>query len=255
VSVLRQVGQSTRRMLPNALVDGLEVNIVQAGHPHGLDLPRVIGIKITAAALATLFNAGAYDSKHVPEMLEFCKKNLQNLSEGPNSFGHWHYTYLYYSQVMYRQGNKEWEPFRDKLYGHIIKEQQADGSWKKLTDPKDKGGDENLYYEDKWAMIWPIDNSIKGFEEQGCAVVCHLGQGKPYGNKYTNNAGEIGDMADFTERLDQIVGGLAVVFDDQQAHLRGSCGHGEHAFSHHGAVALHMQGDRRFSRSSEKSGR
>ena len=54
VSVLRQVGQSTRRMLPNALVDGLEVNIVQAGHPHGLDLPRVIGIKITAAALAAL---------------------------------------------------------------------------------------------------------------------------------------------------------------------------------------------------------
>ena len=39
-------------------------------------------------------------------------------------------------------------------------------------------------------------------------------------------AGEIGDMADFTKRLDQIVGGLAVVFDDQQAHLRGSCGHG-----------------------------
>jgi hypothetical protein len=33
-------------------------------------------------------------------------------------------------------------------------------------------------------------------------------------------------MADFTERLDQIVGGLAIVFDDQQAHLRGSCGHG-----------------------------
>jgi hypothetical protein len=84
---------------------------------------------ITAAALATLYNAGDYDSKHVPEMLDYCKKNLQNLSEGPNSFGHWHYTYLYYSQVVYRQGNKEWEPFRDKLYGHIIKEQQADGSW------------------------------------------------------------------------------------------------------------------------------
>ena len=84
---------------------------------------------ITAAALAALYNAGDYDSKHVPEMLEYCKKNLQNLSEGPNSFGHWHYTYLYYSQVMYRQGNKEWEPFRDKLYGHIVKDQQADGSW------------------------------------------------------------------------------------------------------------------------------
>src|SRR5436190_10722150 len=91
---------------------------------HGTSRPA-----ITAAALATLYNAGAYDTKHVPDMLEFCKKNLQNLSEGPNSFGHWHYTYLYYSQVMYRQGNKEWEPFRDKLYGHILKEQQPDGSW------------------------------------------------------------------------------------------------------------------------------
>jgi hypothetical protein len=84
---------------------------------------------ITAAALAALYNAGDYDSKQVPEMLEYCKKNLQNLSEGPNSFGHWHYTYLYYSQVMYRQGNKEWEPFRDKLHAHILKDQQADGSW------------------------------------------------------------------------------------------------------------------------------
>jgi len=73
-------------------------------------------------------------------------------------------------------------------------QKQADGSWKKLTDPKDRGGDENLYYEDKWAMIWPIDNSIKGFEEQGCAVLCHLGQGKPYGNKYTPGEGQIGDM-------------------------------------------------------------
>jgi hypothetical protein len=73
-------------------------------------------------------------------------------------------------------------------------QKQADGSWKKLVDPQDKGGDDNVYYEDKWAMIWPIDNSIKGFEQQGCAVLCHLGQGKPYGNKYTPGAGQIGDM-------------------------------------------------------------
>lgn len=73
-------------------------------------------------------------------------------------------------------------------------QKQADGSWKKLTDPADKGGDENMYYEDKWAMIWPIDNSIKGFDEQGCAVLCHEGQGKPYGNKYTPGEGQIGDM-------------------------------------------------------------
>ena len=90
---------------------------------------------ITAAALATLYNAGDYDSKHVPEMLEYCKKNLGSLSEGPNSFGHWHYTFLYYAQVMYRQGNKEWEPFRDKIYNKIVSEQLTDGSWQGNIGP------------------------------------------------------------------------------------------------------------------------
>lgn len=59
-SVLHRLGQSTRRLLPNALVDGLEVNLVQAGHPYGLDLARIIGIKVTLAGLAglTLLLAG-----------------------------------------------------------------------------------------------------------------------------------------------------------------------------------------------------
>jgi tight adherence protein C len=54
IAGMRQLGRSTRRMLPNALVDGLEVNLVQAGHPHGIDLPRLLGIKITLAAMAAL---------------------------------------------------------------------------------------------------------------------------------------------------------------------------------------------------------
>ncbi|HJV95687.1 MAG TPA: ethylbenzene dehydrogenase-related protein [Albitalea sp.] len=73
-------------------------------------------------------------------------------------------------------------------------QKQADGSWKKLKDPADKGGDDNVYYEDKWAMIWPIDNSIKAFDKEGCAAMCHKGQDKPFGNKYTATAGEIGDI-------------------------------------------------------------
>lgn len=74
-------------------------------------------------------------------------------------------------------------------------QKQADGSWKKLRDPADKGGDENVYYEDKWAMIWNINNSIAGFDKQGCGVFCHAGEpGKPFGNKYTAKEGELGDM-------------------------------------------------------------
>ncbi|MGB7880210.1 MAG: hypothetical protein WBL31_15715, partial [Ilumatobacteraceae bacterium] len=51
VDVMRRLGGTTRRLLPNALVDGLEVNLVQAGYPHGLDLPRLLGIKITLAVV------------------------------------------------------------------------------------------------------------------------------------------------------------------------------------------------------------
>lgn len=73
-------------------------------------------------------------------------------------------------------------------------QKQADGSWKKLVDPANKGGDENTYYEDKWAVMWPIDNSVKSFDKEGCAALCHLEQGKPYGNKYTAKEGEIADI-------------------------------------------------------------
>jgi len=74
---------------------------------------------------------------------------------------------------------------------------QEDGSWKQDKDPNDKGGDNNLHYEDKFAMIWNINNSIAGFNEKGCAVTCHAGENsdlKPYGNKYTKSEGELGDI-------------------------------------------------------------
>jgi hypothetical protein len=71
---------------------------------------------------------------------------------------------------------------------------QPDGSWKRLGDPANKGGDDNMFYEDKWAFLWPINNSVKGFDQQGCMVACHLGESKPYGNKYTNTEGEMLDM-------------------------------------------------------------
>jgi Ethylbenzene dehydrogenase len=71
-------------------------------------------------------------------------------------------------------------------------QKQADGSWKQLTDPNDKGGDNNVYYEDKLAMIWNI--SSPAFEQRGCMAACHTGEGKPYGNKYLPGANERADI-------------------------------------------------------------
>jgi len=76
-------------------------------------------------------------------------------------------------------------------------QKQDDGTWKQIKDPNDKGGDNNTYYEDKFAMIWPINESIPNFQTQGCFVACHAGENpdlKPFGNKYTANEGELGDI-------------------------------------------------------------
>ncbi|MBU3910182.1 MAG: ethylbenzene dehydrogenase [Gammaproteobacteria bacterium] len=90
---------------------------------------------------------------------------------------------------------------------------KADGSWEKLKDPDDKGGDNNKYYEDKLAVIWNIDDSIFGFNERfSCQAACHGGEpGKPYGNKYTGEEGELGDMW----HLKYVRGGVIGQIDDQ----------------------------------------
>ncbi len=82
---------------------------------------------ITAAAVACLFNAGDYDSEYVPKLLSYCEKNLSNISH--EGFGHWHYAHYYYSQVLYREGGKTWEEYRDKIFARLVSEAGADGAW------------------------------------------------------------------------------------------------------------------------------
>lgn len=92
-------------------------------------------------------------------------------------------------------------------------QKQKDGSWMQLKDPDDKGGDNCVYYEDKLAIIWNINNSILGFNDRfGCQIACHGGEpGKPYGNKYTEEEGELGDMW----HMKFVRGGTIGQMDDQ----------------------------------------
>lgn len=92
-------------------------------------------------------------------------------------------------------------------------QKQADGSWKQLVDPNDKGGDNNRYFEDKWALFWTIDNSINGFKKRGCYAACHDEvTTKPYGNKYTKTSGEIGDIW----QMRSVRGGVSLGQPDNQ---------------------------------------
>lgn len=79
---------------------------------------------ITAAAIACLYNAGDYDDKFVPKMLNYADKNLSNISN--QSFGHWHYAHYYYAQVMYREGGEKWDKYRDQVYTRLVNESSED---------------------------------------------------------------------------------------------------------------------------------
>jgi tight adherence protein C len=50
-SIMSRLGTAARRVIPSQLIDGLEVKLVQAGHPYGLDLPRLLGIKLVLSSV------------------------------------------------------------------------------------------------------------------------------------------------------------------------------------------------------------
>jgi len=82
---------------------------------------------ITAAAICCLFNAEEYDPKYVPKLLDYCKIHLSDISK--QGGGHWHYSHYYYAQVLYREGGKQWEQYRDKIVDRLVSEVSPDGSW------------------------------------------------------------------------------------------------------------------------------
>lgn len=83
---------------------------------------------ITAAAVAALFNAGEYDDDVVKPMLEYCEKNVWP-GQGSQTFGHWHYAHYYYSQVMYRRGETQWNKYINDVGKQLMRQQASSGAW------------------------------------------------------------------------------------------------------------------------------
>jgi len=85
---------------------------------------------ITAAAIASLFNAGEYDNEYVKKLMDYCEKNVWPGSSATRYFGHWHYTHYYYAQVMYRMGDEKWKKYFDYVSKEIVFKQSPSGAWK-----------------------------------------------------------------------------------------------------------------------------
>jgi hypothetical protein len=105
---------------------------------------------LTAAGICCMFSAGEYSNDMAIKWINYCQKYIPIDKSGRDSFGHWEYTHLYYSQVLYvlgedrhakmrpdladkeKQGQKtllKWSRYREVIYEYLANKQNPDGSW------------------------------------------------------------------------------------------------------------------------------
>ncbi len=68
------------------------------------------------------------------------------------------------------------DPTEDRQYQPW---QKTPDGWKWLNTG---GGDESVYYEDKFSLVFPIESNWQ-FERFGCAMTCHADSTRPHGHK------------------------------------------------------------------------
>jgi hypothetical protein len=123
---------------------------------------------LTAAAVACMFSAGEYNSPLAKQWLGFCRDNipLGGGVGGGGRFGHDEYTHYYYAQALYILGDKgyeklfpeakgeralSWSKYRKTMFDHIVRMQNADGSWT-------GGGIGTIYSSAIYLTILQLDN-------------------------------------------------------------------------------------------------
>ncbi len=83
---------------------------------------------ITAAAVATLYNAGEYDSPLALKALRFCDRTI-SVHSGGRGWGHYYYSHLYFAQAKWQRGGKEWQRYYRAITQRLASSQSGDGSW------------------------------------------------------------------------------------------------------------------------------
>ncbi len=83
---------------------------------------------ITAAAVATLYNAGAYDSPLALKALAYCDRTI-TAHGGGGVWGHTFYAHFYLAQAKFQRGGREWARYYRDISRWLLSKQSSDGSW------------------------------------------------------------------------------------------------------------------------------
>lgn len=86
-------------------------------------------IAISAAAVATLYNAGQFESPIATDCLKYVWGQFRATEGWNKGGGHAYYAHLYASQGFYMAGNEYWDTYFPATRDQLIGMQQGDGSW------------------------------------------------------------------------------------------------------------------------------
>ncbi|MFP4026836.1 MAG: prenyltransferase/squalene oxidase repeat-containing protein [Candidatus Brocadiia bacterium] len=86
---------------------------------------------ITAAAVATMYNAGEYENPVAHGALKFTLRHVRKQKKDPWQAyrGHSYYGMLYASQAVWFSGDQNWQDLFPQMRSALLKKQQDDGSW------------------------------------------------------------------------------------------------------------------------------
>ena len=84
---------------------------------------------ITAAAVATMYNAGQYEHPVAIKALEYVKNLLKNNGHARLSTGHEFYSLFYTAQAMYLSSEDNWKGYFPDARDHLVRTQSSRGSW------------------------------------------------------------------------------------------------------------------------------
>jgi hypothetical protein len=99
---------------------GIRYSLLSGGGPR---------LPISAAAVATLYNAGQFDSPIATDCLKYVWDQFRASEQWSKGGGHDYYTHLYASQGFYMAGDTYWDAYFPKTRDQLLSMQSGDGSW------------------------------------------------------------------------------------------------------------------------------
>jgi len=121
-------------LVPRAVIDEAGKYLEKCRTPEG-GIQYSLGsgggprLPISAAAVATLYNAGQFDSNIATDCLKYVWDQYRAQEGWNKGGGHSFYSHLYASQGFYMAGDKYWDDYFPGTRDELLRMQQPDGSW------------------------------------------------------------------------------------------------------------------------------